>query len=171
MIVGLKLVLGRNMPEKAPKPVPEGMHTVTVNLWYNGNCNEAIEFYQKAFGAKLAGPPVPSPDGKGIMHAMLKLGDSNIMMADVRPEQWEKGPKETATASLFCYVEDCDALFNRAVDAGCEVLEAMMDAFWGDRYGKIKDPYGHCWGFASHKWILSDEEMQERMQEWLKSIS
>lgn len=159
------------MPEKATRQVPEGMHTVTVNLWFNGNCNEAIEFYQKAFGAELAAPPIPSPDGKGIMHAMLKLGDSNIMMADARPEQWEHGPEKTSTASLFCYVEDCDSLFNRAVEEGCEVLEPMMDAFWGDRYGKVKDTYGHCWGFASHKWVLSEEELQERMQEWLKSIS
>ncbi len=159
------------MPEKAPKPVPEGMHTVTVNLWFNGNCQEAIDFYQKAFSAELAAPVVPAPDGKGIMHAMLKLGDSNIMMADVRPGQWEQGPKESATASMWCYVEDCDALYSQAVNAGCEVVEPMMDAFWGDRNGKVKDPFGHCWGIASHKWILTEDEMQERLQEWLKSIS
>lgn len=158
------------MPEKAPQPIPEGMHTITVHLWFNGNCKEAIDFYQKVFGAELAAPPVPGVDGKGIMHAMLKLGDSNIMMADAWPGHWEQGPKDSASASMWCYVEDCDALFNRAVEAGCEVLEEMMDAFWGDRNGKIKDPFGHCWSFASHKWILTEEEMQERMQEWLKSL-
>lgn len=158
------------MPEKAPQPVPDGMHTVTVHLWFDGNCKDAIDFYQKAFDAELAGPPVPTPDGNGIMHAMLKLGDSNIMMADANPEQWEQGPKRSATAGMWCYVNDCDALFNRAVEAGCEVVYPLMDAFWGDRNGKVKDPFGHCWGFASHKWILTEEEMQERMQEWLKSL-
>ena len=128
------------MPEKAPQPVPEGMHTVTIHLWFNGNCKEAIDFYQKAFGAELARPPVPTPDGSGIMHAMLRLGDSNIMMADANSEQWEQGPKGSATAGMWCYVDDCDALFNRAVEAGCEVVYTLMDAFWGDRNGKVKDP-------------------------------
>lgn len=159
------------MPQKAPKPVPDGMHTITVHLWFNGNCNEAVEFYQKAFGAKLAAPPVPTPDGKRIMHVMLKLGDSNIMMADAWPGNWEQGPKQSSSASMWLYVEDCDALYNQAVKAGCEVVEQMMDAFWGDRNGKVKDPFGHCWSIASHKWILTPEEMQERMDEWLKSIN
>jgi PhnB protein len=159
------------MPQKAPKPVPDGMHTITVHLWFNGNCNQAVEFYQKAFGAKLAAPPVPTPDGKGIMHAMLKLGDSNIMMADTWPGNWEQGPKQGSSASMWLYVEDCDALYNQAVKAGCEVVEEMMDAFWGDRNGKVKDPFGHCWSIASHKWVLTPEEMQERMDEWLKSIN
>ena len=65
---------------------------------------------------------------------------------------------------------NCDAFYNQAVNAGCEVLEPMMDAFWGDRNGKVKDPFGHCWSIASHKWIFTEEEMQERMQEWLKSL-
>lgn len=158
------------MAEKAPKPVPEGMHTITINLWFNGDCKEAVDFYQKAFGAELAAPPVPTPDGKGIMHVMLKLGDSHVMMADAWPGNWEQGPKESASASMWLYVDDCDILYNQAVNAGCEVLEPMMDAFWGDRNGKVRDPFGHCWSIASHKWIFTEEEMQERMQEWLKSI-
>ena len=158
------------MPEKAPRAVPEGMHTVTIHLWFNGNCTEAIDFYKKAFGAEPIGSVVPTPDGSGIMHAMLKLGDSNIMMADATPGQWEKGPIKGSTAGMWCYVEDCDELFNRAVAAGCEIVYPLMDAFWGDRNGKVKDPFGHCWGFASQKWILTEEEMQERMQEWLKSL-
>ncbi len=158
------------MPEKALHPVPEGIHTVTVHLWFNGNCKEAVDFYKQTFGAELTEKPVPTPDRKGIMHAMLKLGNSHIMMADAWPGHWEQGPRQNATASLWCYVEDCDALYNRAVEAGCEVMEEMMDAFWGDRNGKIKDPFGHCWSFASQKWILTPEELEERMQEWLKSI-
>ena len=97
------------MPEKAPQPVPEGMHTVTIHLWFDGNCKDAIDFYQKAFGAELVGPPVPTPDGKGIMHAMLKLGDSNIMMADANPGQWEQGPKDNATAGMWCDIKQAVA--------------------------------------------------------------
>ena len=159
------------MPQKSQKPVPDGMHTITTHLWFNGNCNEAVEFYLRAFGAKLVAPPVATPDGNRIMHVMLKLGDSNIMMADAWPGNWEQGPKQNSSASLWLYVEDCDALYNQAIKAGCEVVEEMMDAFWGDRNGKVKDPFGHCWSIASHKWILTPEEMQARMGEWLKRIN
>lgn len=158
------------MPEKAPRAVPEGMHTITTHLWFNGKCKEAIDFYKKVFGAELVEPPVKSPDGKSIMHAMMKFGNSYFMMADALPGRWEQGPQQNATASMWCYVDDCDDLYDRAVQAGCEIVEEMMDAFWGDRNGKVKDPFGHCWSFASQKWILTDEELQERMQDWLKSL-
>jgi len=158
------------MPQEAPKSIPDGMHTITMHLWFNGNCKKAIDFYEKVFEAKSVAPPVPTPDGKGVMHAMLKIGDSNLMMADAWPKNWEQGPKSSATASLWLYVEDCDALYDRAVEAGCEVVEEMMDAFWGDRNGKVKDPFGHCWSIASNKWIVTPEEMQEGMNEWLKSL-
>ena len=158
------------MPIKAPKAVPEGMHTVTVHLWFNGDCKHAISFYQKAFQAEIEEPPVPAPDGNGIMHVMMKIGDSNIMMADAWPNHWEQGPIKGSTASLWLYVDDCDALYKRALDAGCEVVEPIMDAFWGDRNGKVRDPFGHCWSISSHKWILSEQEMLERMDEWLKGV-
>ena len=158
------------MPKKAPRQVPEGMNTVTSHLWFNGNCKEAIEFYKKALGAESFLPVVESPGGKSILHAMLKLGDSNIMMADAWPGQWEQGPKENATTGMMVYVEDCDALFNKAIDAGCEVIYEMMDAFWGDRMGKVKDPFGHCWAIATHKLVLTPEEMEERQKEWLKNL-
>ena len=151
------------MPQKAPKPIPDGMNTVTVHLWFNGDCKDALEFYQKIFGAELAAPPIPTPDGKGILHAMIKFGDTNIMMADAWPGNWEQGPTNSASASMWVYVEDCDAVFNRAVEAGCEILEEMMDAFWGDRNGKVKDLFGHCWSIASHKWILTPEEMEKML--------
>ncbi|UCH66584.1 MAG: glyoxalase/bleomycin resistance/extradiol dioxygenase family protein [Ignavibacterium sp.] len=139
------------MPKNAPKPIPEGLNTVTSHLWFNGNCKEAIEFYKKALGAEARLPAVESPDGKSILHAMLKLGYSNIMMADAWPGQWEQGPKDSATTGMMVYVVDCDALYNRAIDAGCEVVDEMMDAFWGERMGKVKDPFGHCWAIATHK--------------------
>ncbi len=158
------------MPQKAPKPIPDGMNTITTHLWFNGNCKEAIDFYKKAFGAKEATPPVLTHDGKAIMHAMLKFGDSNIMMADAWPGEWEQGPRGSSTAGLWVYVEDCDDVFNQATDAGCEVLMPMADAFWGDRFGKVKDSFGHCWAIATYQWVLTPEEMQERQKEWLKSL-
>jgi PhnB protein len=158
------------MPEKAPRPVPEGMHTVTTHLWFNGNGSEAVEFYQKAFGAELAGPVATGPGGKGVMHALLKLGDSHIMVADTWPGSWEQGPQGSATAGLWVYVDDCDALFARAVEAGCESIMAPMDAFWGDRMGKVKDPFGHGWAIATSQWVLTPEEIQQRFQEWMASM-
>jgi len=91
-------------------------------------------------------------------------------MADAWPGNWEQGPATSASASMWVYVEDCDAVFNRAVEAGCEILEEMMDAFWGDRNGKVKDPFGHCWSIASHKWILTPEEMQKGQKEWEEGL-
>ncbi len=153
------------MPQPAPNPIPDGMHTVTPSLWFNGNCKEAVDFYQKAFCAELPSPLVPSPDGKTVMHAMVRIGDSSVMMADAFPGSWEAGPQGTATAGLWLYVEDCDGVYKRAVDAGCEVLMPMEDAFWGDRFGKVKDPFGHCWSIASHRWIFTPEEMEERRKQ------
>jgi len=158
------------MPKNAPKHIPDGMNTVTTHFWFNGNCKEAIEFYKKALGADSLFPSVESPDGKSILHAMLKLGDSNLMLADAWPGQWEQGPKDNATTGIFLYVEDCDALYNQAIDAGCKVVDEMMDAFWGDRMGKVKDPFGHCWAIATHKLILTPEEMEERQKEWFKNL-
>lgn len=152
------------MPQPAPSPIPEGMRAITAHLWFDGNAQEAIAWYQKNFNASLTSPPITFPGGVGIMHAMLKIGDSHIMMADQIPgKAWEHAPKEGSTMSLFVYVDDCDAYYDRAIAEGSEVLEEMMDAFWGDRMGKIKDPFGHVWAFATHQWVLSPEEMQERM--------
>lgn len=156
------------MPDKALKSVPEGMHALTVHLWFNGNCEEAIAFYEKAFGAQALMPPVRSPDGKSILHVMMGLGDSQFMMADACSGGWEQGPRESATAGLYLYVDDCDSALERAVAAGCEALMPPEDAFWGDRYGQVKDPYGHCWGIATQKWLLSPEEMAERQREWFE---
>ena len=158
------------MAQPAPKPVPEGVNTLTTHLWFNGNCAEAVEFYQKAFGAELIAPVVPGPEGKGVMHAMLKLGNSHVMMADAWPGSWEIGPDGSATASLFVYVDNCDKLFARATGAGCDVTMPLDDMFWGDRMGKVKDPFGHCWFIATHKWVYTPEEMQRGQEEWLKSL-
>ena len=158
------------MPKAAASPVPTGMHTLTPHLWFAGNCTEAIAFYQRALGAEPVGEVAHSPDGKSVWHAMLKLGDACFMLADAMPGAWEQGPRESATAGLWVYVADCDALFRRALDAGCEQVWELMDAFWGDRMGKVKDPFGHCWAIATHQWDLTPEEVEERMQAWLKTL-
>lgn len=158
------------MARKSPDPVPEGMHNATIHLWFNGNCREAVDFYQKALGAKLAGPVIDGPGGNGVIHAMIKIGDSNIMMADAWPDSPEKGPEDFATASIYLYVDDCDAVYNQALEAGCEVIHEMMNTFWGDRSGKVKDPFGHCWSISTYKEILSPEELKERQEEWMKSL-
>jgi uncharacterized glyoxalase superfamily protein PhnB len=159
------------MAQKAPRAVPEGMHTLTSSLYFNGNCKDAIAFYQKAFGAELHSPPALAPDGKSIWHALLKLGDSQIMMNDIMPGGGvERGPEGSTTVGLYLYVDDCDLLYQRAVAAGCQVLMPMADMFWGDRMGKLKDPFGHVWTIASLKWIYSPEEMKKGMDEAIKQM-
>ena len=149
------------MPTPAPSPVPEGMSTITPHLWFNGNCAEAVEFYQRALGARLQGDIIPGPQG-GVWHAMMSIGDSKIMAADAEGAH-EHGPEDHTTVGFFLYVHDCDAWYDRAVEAGCTVIDPIEDMFWGDRVGKVKDPYGHTWAFATHKLVFSDEEMAAAM--------
>jgi PhnB protein len=153
------------MPQKATKPIPDGINTVTPYLVFTGNCSEAIDFYQKALGAKLVYAADKSPDGK-VMHATLKIGDSNIMLSDT----WQKGDGLSGLKSnLWLYVDDADVFYNRAVKAGCEVVMKMADAFWGDRLGEVRDPFGHTWNFATRKWVLTPEEVKDAEAKWLKS--
>jgi len=145
------------------------MATITTQLWFNGTCSEALELYATAFGAKVVGEIAKAPDGS-VMHAMMRIGDSNIMMSDAWPGGWEHGPRDGATAGLFVYVDDCDAFVAQADYAGCTVLTPCADMFWGDRMGKVKDPFGHCWGVATHKWDYTPEEIAEGQQLWLASM-
>ena len=156
------------MAHPAPSPVPEGMSTLTTHIWFNGDGRAAVDFYEKAFGAEVLdiedGPPE-----KPLMHAHLRIGDTDLMLADAWPGSWEQGPRGSATASLWLFVEDADASYERAMDAGCEVVTEIMDAFWGDRYGGVRDPYGHCWAIATRKWDLTKDEIEERKQAWVES--
>jgi PhnB protein len=157
------------MATKTERRVPEGMNTVTAYLWFNGNARKALDFYDQAFGAKVIGQVVPGSNDT-IMHAMLKLGDTNLMVSDVQPDGRERGPSEYTTVSFWIYVDDCDALFKQALGAGCTEEMALEDQFWGDRMGKVRDPFGHCWMIASHVWVYSQEEMQtamEKMGGWI----
>ncbi|HXW54062.1 MAG TPA: glyoxalase/bleomycin resistance/extradiol dioxygenase family protein [Myxococcota bacterium] len=147
-------------------PIPEGMHSLTPHLWFNGNCKSAIEFYQRAFSAELLSPAAFDSKNELVCHAMLHIGDSNLLLADAWPNSHEQGPKGFSSAGMWLYVRDCDAVFAQAVSAGCEVIMPLMDAFWGDRMGKVKDPFGHTWAIATHKHAASEDEIQRGMKEW-----
>ena len=143
------------------KPIPDGYHSVTPYLIVRGGA-DAIEFYQKAFGA-VELFRFPSPDGK-IGHAEIKIGDSPIMLADEYAEMGYKGPQSIggSPVSLMIYVEDVDQVFNQAVAAGATVKEALQDKFYGDRIGTVIDPFGHRWHLATHKEDVSMDEMERR---------
>lgn len=142
--------------------IPEGFNTVSVYLIVK-NADEALEFYQKAFGGEV-GDVMKGPDGKSTMHAELRIGNSTVMLTDENP-QWEMKSPTTlggCAASVHMYVENADKAFQRALDAGCTVKAPLMDAFWGDRYGKVEDPYGHQWGIATHIEDVPPEEIGKR---------
>jgi PhnB protein len=146
-----------------PKPVPEGMHSVTPHLICAGAA-DAIEFYKKAFGA-VEVARLPGPGGK-LMHAMIRIGDSAVMLVDEMPEWGALGPKSLkgSPVTVHLYVENADATIERAVKAGAKVTMPLADQFWGDRYGKLEDPFGHHWSVATHIRDVSTEEMQRAMQ-------
>ena len=145
------------------KAVPDGMHTVTPHLVCAGAA-DAIEFYKKAFGATEAGR-LAGPHGK-LMHAMIRIGDSAVMLVDEFPEWNSLGPKSLkgSPVTIHLYVEDVDACVERAVAAGAKVTMPIEDMFWGDRYGKLEDPFGHHWSVATHLRDVSPEEMRRAMQ-------
>ena len=149
-----------------PKPIPAGYHSVTPAIVVR-DAAAAIDFYKKAFGAeeidRMAGP-----DGS-IMHAEIRIGDSILMLGEEN-EQWgTKSPLSLngVHGSLHIYVEDADAAFNRALEAGATVRYPLEDAFWGDRYGKVTDPFGHEWGLATRVKDMTKAEMEKAGQEWM----
>jgi PhnB protein len=146
------------------KPIPEGYHTLTPYLTVR-DAPRAIEFYKQAFGAKERGV-MKDPGGK-VMHAELMIGDSIVMLADEFPQMGVVSPEAIggSASGLHIYVEDVDSAFDRAVKAGGVVEMPVMDMFWGDRYGKLKDPFGHKWSIATHKADLSAEEMDRGMKD------
>lgn len=142
------------------RAVPEGYHTVTPYLVVR-DAAKAIEFYTKAFGAQEV-YRMPGPDGK-VMHAELQIGGSRLMLGEECPGQSKSPQTLGGTAcNIHLYVEDADQLFNRAVSAGAQVRFPVTDMFWGDRYGKLTDPFGHEWGIATHKEDVAPEEMSKR---------
>ncbi len=146
----------------AVKPVPDGYHTLTPFLTVR-DAARAIEFYKQAFGAKERGV-MKGPDGK-VMHAELMIGDSIIMMSDEFPEFGSVSPQSIGGSAmgLHIYLDNVDAAFDRAVKAGAQVEMPVAEQFWGDRYGKLKDPFGHKWSIATHTRDMSADEMKREM--------
>lgn len=150
------------MPEKLKK-IPEGFHTITPHLTVR-NAVEAIDFYQRAFGAE-ARRVTHGPDGKTVMHAEVKIGDSILMLNDEFPDWNVLSPLSIGGTgvTIHLYVEDADAAFGRAVEAGATVKMPLSDAPWGDRYGQVADPFGHQWSIGTHIEDVSPEEITKRM--------
>jgi len=149
--------------------IPKGYHTITPYMTVR-DAARAIEFYKQAFGAKEKGV-MKGPDGK-VMHAELVIGDSIIMLADEFPEFGSLSPQSTGGSGtgLHIYIEDVDSAFDRAVKAGATVEMPVADMFWGDRYGKLRDPFGHKWSIGTHKADLSMEEMKKGMDETMAKM-
>ena len=157
------------MPAKV-KPIPQGYHSVTPYLTLD-DAARAIDFYKRAFNAqevmRMAGP-----NGK-VGHAELRIGDSVIMLGDEMPGTSTRSPQSLGgtTGGVFLYVENVDAVFQQAVSAGAQVESPLADMFWGDRYGRLKDPFGHSWSVATHIEDVAPEEMSKRMQEAMANMS
>ncbi len=153
------------------KPIPEGFHTITPQMVVR-DAGKAIDFYKKAFGAEEV-MRMPGSDGKTVMHAEMKIGDSIFMLCDEFPGSERFVAPQSLNGTTVCitlYVTDVDKVFQRAVDAGATVSMPVMDAFWGDRYGKLTDPFGHEWGIATHKQDLTPEEIAKGAEEFFAKM-
>lgn len=144
-------------------PIPQGYHSLTPYLVAN-DASRAIEFYTHAFGAKEL-VRMGGPGGK-IGHAELKIGDSMLMISDEMPGSGSRSPQSLggSPVSIFMYIENVDSVFNKAVQAGAKADMPPQDMFWGDRFGKLTDPFGHSWALATHIEDVAPEEMKKRAQ-------
>jgi PhnB protein len=149
--------------------IPQGYHSITPSITCR-DAARAIEFYKNVFGAQAINI-MPGPGGR-VMHAELRIGDSVIMLADEFPGM-SAAPTPTSTPSfyLFLYTEDVDTMFNRAAAAGCQVTMPLQNMFWGDRYGKVTDPFGHQWGLATHVEDVAPAEMERRSAEFTAKMA
>ncbi len=151
------------MSEKV-NPIPDGYHSVTPYLTVS-SAREALTFYEEALGAETV-TVMAMPEGERVMHAEMRIGDSLVGVGDEWPEM-EGSPvapttAETVTSSLLIYCEDVDAAFQHAVEAGCTPMMPPETMFWGDRFAKVEDPYGHQWHLATHVEDLAPEEVEQR---------
>ncbi len=150
------------MPEDTVKAIPDGMHSVTPYLTCAG-ASDAITFYKKAFDA-VEVSRLEAKDGK-IVNAMIRIGNSALMLMDEMPEMKAFGPKKLkgSPVTIHLQVEDVDAVFKKAVAAGATIHMPVADMFWGDRYGTLEDPFGHHWSVATHIRDVSQEEMKQAL--------
>ena len=156
---------GKTPPTRAaePSPIPPGFGTVTAYLTVEGGL-AAMEFYNKAFGAKEIARRV-SPNGK-LIHGQLQVGDTMVFLSDVFPDSRTAAPSSigTTTVTLHIYADNIEALWDRAVAAGAQVTEPLENQYFGERYGRLVDPFGHHWTL-SMRVKMSREEMEAKQQE------
>lgn len=150
------------------KPIPEGSHSLTPHLICD-DASSAIAFYKKAFHA-VELSRLPGPDGK-LMHASLRIGDSILMLVDEMPQWGALGPKSLkgSPVTIHLYVEDVDGVVARAEAAGATVTMPVAEMFWGDRYGQLRDPFGHRWSVATHTRDLTPEQIKQGMASMSKA--
>src|SRR5919198_3224993 len=153
------------------KIIPQDYHSINPYIVVR-NADRAIEFYKKAFGAEERFR-MHVPDGKTIMHADLKIGDSVFMLTEESTEMKALSPESIGVSpvSLYVYVKDVDAIFNQAVSEGATVLHPVKDQFYGDRSGYLKDPFGHLWLIATHKKELSPDELRKAGEAFFEQMS
>ena len=154
------------------KPIPEGYHSVTPSFTFKDS-KKAIEFYKKAFGAKVL-DIMPSLDGKGTMHATIQIGDSIIMMGDEMPNSSCAKSAETLGASpvsFYIYVSNVDAAYKQAVAAGAIVTMPVAEMFWGDRSGSLKDPFGYSWMIATKTRELNNAEIRKGAEAFFAAMA
>lgn len=151
-------------------PIPKGYHSLTPYLVVR-NAGAAMDFYAKAFGAKEI-LRMAMPDGS-VMHGEIKIGDSHLMLSEENP-QWGTKPPLTLGGNgthVMIYTKDVDAAVARAVAAGCTADMPVTTMFWGDRYGKVTDPYGHQWSIATNVEVVRPKELQRRADAWMKEMA
>ncbi len=143
------------------KAIPEGFHSLTPMLVFK-DARKAIDFYKKALGA-IERFAMPGPDGKGVMHAEIQIGDSIIMVGEEGPSAPSKSAETVGTSpvSFYIYLENVDEAFKKAVDAGCKAGMDVQDMFWGDRLGYVTDPFGYSWNLATHVKDVTTKELEE----------
>ncbi|MEZ4601062.1 MAG: VOC family protein [Syntrophotaleaceae bacterium] len=147
------------------KKIPEGFHSVTPMLVLK-DARRAIDFYKKALGAQEL-MVMPGPEGKGVMHAEIRIGDSIVMMGEECPGSSSKSAESLGGSpiSFYIYVENVDEAFQTAVDAGAQVEMPVQEMFWGDRMGSVRDPFGYSWSLATHTRDLTQEEIDKGAKE------
>ena len=153
------------------QPIPSGYHTVTTSFTFKDS-RKAVEFYKKAFGATVI-DFLENPGGRGVMHTTIRIGNSIVMMGDEMPGQSCKSAETLGACpiSLYVYVADADAAFAQAVAAGAAVAMPVMDWFWGDRAGQVRDPFGYSWMIATHKRDLTQEQIVQGAAEFAAQMA
>lgn len=155
------------------QPVPVHLHTVTPRLVFRNEALKAIDFYKNAFGAEEREAPFTTPDG-AVVHSEIRIGDSVVYLTDEGDDANGVAPQSVGgrvTAALALNVPNVDELWNKAVAAGCEVVYPLADQFYGDRGGRLRDPFGHQWMLSTHIEDVSRDELDRRMREWAENNS